>query len=356
PRPQRGRVPKRLPRPARTRDRAGERRHPPGAGAVDPGLGRDPVRRRLRARPGAGGARAGRLQRLRRRPVRAARGLLRGRHRDLAPARRGAGDAGGGRAASVGGDVRVVDRTRIAVRAPPAGRRRHVSVADAPTVDAATAARIAAAFAPPRWYGSRAHCFYARAKLRSGPLDPGVVEALRGTTAPLLDLGCGIGLLAHALRAAGLAMPYRGVDNDARKIAAAQRAGAKVGLADVAFDCVDLAAGVPAHRGSVAILDVLQFVPPEAQDAILDAAVAMLVPGAKLVIRTGLDDGSARARTTRRIDALSRLLGWMDTGPKRYPAADALRARCAGAGLAAEFTPLHGNTPFNNWRVVATKL
>lgn len=230
-----------------------------------------------------------------------------------------------------------------------------MSGVDAPTVDAATAARIAAAFAPPRWHGSRAHYFYARAKLRSDPLYPGVVEALRGTTAPLLDLGCGIGLLAHALRAAGLAMPYRGVDNDARKIAAAQRAGAKVGLADVAFDCVDLAAGVPAHRGSVAILDVLQFVPPEAQDAILDASVAMLVPGAKLVIRTGLDDGSARARTTRRIDALSRLLGWMNTGPKRYPDADALRARFEAAGLAAEFTPLHGNTPFNNWRIVATR-
>ncbi|WP_140909487.1 class I SAM-dependent methyltransferase [Cognatiluteimonas lumbrici] len=231
-----------------------------------------------------------------------------------------------------------------------------MSGVDAPTVDAATAARIAAAFAPPRWHGSRAHYFYARAKLRSDPLYPGVVEALRGTTAPLLDLGCGIGLLAHALRAAGLAMPYRGVDNDARKIAAAQRAGTNAGLADAAFECVDLAAGVPAHRGSVAILDVLQFVPPEAQDAILDAAVAMLVPGAKLVIRTGLDDGSARARTTRRIDALSRLLGWMNTGPKRYPDPDALRARFAAAGLAAEFTPLHGNTPFNNWRVVATRL
>ncbi|MEO5566636.1 MAG: SAM-dependent methyltransferase, partial [Luteimonas sp.] len=62
-----------------------------------------------------------------------------------------------------------------------------------------------------------------------------------------------------------------------------------------------------------------------------------------------------RARTTRRIDVLSRKLRWMITGPQRYPDAGALRARFEGAGLACEFTPLYGSTPFNNWRVLATK-
>jgi 2-polyprenyl-3-methyl-5-hydroxy-6-metoxy-1,4-benzoquinol methylase len=229
-----------------------------------------------------------------------------------------------------------------------------VAVAGRP-FDGDTALRIARNFLPDRWYGNRTHYYYARAKLRSDPLYPGMVDALRGSRAPLLDLGCGIGLFVHALRAAGIALPYRGVDNDAGKIAQAQRAAGNAGLADVGFDCIDLAAGLPAHRGSVALLDVLQFVPPQAQDGILDAAVAMLVPGARLLLRTGLDDGSARARTTRRIDALSRMLGWMNAGPQRYPDADALRARFDAAGLHSEFTPLYGNTPFNNWRVVATR-
>ena len=202
------------------------------------------------------------------------------------------------------------------------------------------AAAIAHAFLPSRWYGNRWHYYYSRSKLGSDPLYPGVIDALRGSDAPLLDLGCGIGLLAHALRAAGIAVPYRGVDNDAAKIAQARRAAGVAGLHSVGFDLVDLAAGMPAHRGSVAILD---------------AAVAMLVPGAQLVIRTGLDDGSRRARFTRRIDALSRVLGWMNAGPKRYPNADAMRARFDAAGLRSEFTPLYGRTPFNNWRVVATK-
>ena len=192
---------------------------------------------------------------------------------------------------------------------------------------------IASAFAPAQRFGNRWDYFYSRSKLGSDPLYPGVCDALR---------------------ADGNSLAYRGVDNDAGKIAQARRGGANAGLRDATFDCVDLAQGPPAHRGSVAILDVLQFVPPETQDTIIDRVIAMLEPGALMVIRTGLDDGSARARTTRRIDSLSRALGWMNAGPKRYPNADALRARFDAAGLASEFTPLYAGTPFNNWRVVAS--
>ena len=224
--------------------------------------------------------------------------------------------------------------------------------ADTP-LDVATARTVARAFLPARWHGNRWHYHYAVAKLRTDPLYPGVIDALRGTHAPLLDLGCGIGLLAHALRAQGVDLPYRGVDNDRAKIARAREASARAGLRDVAFYAVDLADGAPGHRGSVAILDVLQFFAPEVQDAMVEAAVAMLPPGARLVIRTGLEDGSRRARITRGVDAFSRMLGWMNAGPRRYPEADALRARFEAAGLRSAFTPLSGNTPFNNWRVVA---
>jgi SAM-dependent methyltransferase len=223
-------------------------------------------------------------------------------------------------------------------------------------LDTRSADAIARAFLPARWYGNRWHYFYSRGKLGSDPLYPGVIHALQGTSAPLLDLGCGIGLLAHALRRAGVMLPYRGVDNDATKIGHALRARDNAGLGDVSFAVVDLARGLPAHQGSVALLDVLQFVPPQVHGTILDTAIAMLVPGAKLVIRTGLDDGGRRARFTRRIDAFSRVLGWMNSGPKRYPDADMLRARFAAAGLEASFEPLYGNTPFNNWRIVATKV
>ncbi len=223
-----------------------------------------------------------------------------------------------------------------------------------PAFDKPTARRIARAFLPMRWYGNRWHYHYSRIKLGSDPLYPGVAHALRGSTAPLLDLGCGIGLLAHALRDEVFELPYRGVDNDAAKIAEARRAARHAGLRNAEFSVVDLASTFPAHRGSVAILDVLQYLDDVAQQRLLRAAIAMLAPGARLVIRSGLEDDSTRMRMTRAFDWFANCLGWMNAAPRRYPRERELRATLEHAGLQAQFTPLHGKTPFNNWLIVAT--
>lgn len=222
-------------------------------------------------------------------------------------------------------------------------------------MDAAAAKGIARAFLPERALGNRYDYYYTLTKLRTDPLYPGVLDALRGVDAPLLDLGCGLGLLAHALRRDGQAMAYRGVDIDAPKIERARRIARKAGLAGVDFDVVDLAAGYPPHAGSVAILDVLQFLTRDQQATLLDAATAMLVPGAVLVLRAALDDGGARIRRTRLGDRFAAFTGWMPDRPKHYPRVDDLRARFDAAGLSAEIVPWFGNTPFNNWLVVARR-
>ena len=223
-------------------------------------------------------------------------------------------------------------------------------------LDAGTAKAIARAFLP-----SRYHYHYARAKLGSDPLYPGVIDALRGTGVPLLDLGCGIGLLAHYLDACGNRVAYRGLDNDGAKIAQARLVAGRAGLGHVHFEVADLAfdsssgAASPrlAHQGSVAILDVLQFLPPSAQEPLLRAAAACVAPGGRLVIRTGLAGHGARPRITRAVDWLSRVLRWMNTGPKAYPERAALASLLADRGLRSTFTPLWGGTPFNNWLLVA---
>lgn len=213
---------------------------------------------------------------------------------------------------------------------------------------------IARAFLPARFYGNRYDYYYTLTKLRTDPLYPGALDALRGTTAPVLDLGCGLGLLLHALRLDGQAMPWHGVDIDADKIRRGQAIAGRSGLAaDARFEVVDLAQGWPPHRGSVAILDVLQYLDADAQHTLLTDVVAMLVPGAKLVIRSGLGDDTGRGRTTRITDRLAHLAGWMQEVPKRYPTRAELESQLAGAGLSVEFRPLYGNTPFNNWLVVA---
>lgn len=214
---------------------------------------------------------------------------------------------------------------------------------------------IARAFCEPHWPHRRYHYYYARSKLATDPLFPGVVAALRGCNAPLLDLGCGIGLLAHALRAEGQVMVYSGVDFDAGKIVVANTSAARANLHDATFATCDLLRERPTHRGSVAILDVLQYLPEDAQQRVLDNAIAMLTPGARLVIRSGLGDNSALSRTTKIVDRLANAIGWMRSAPLHYPTRDWFEQRLACAGLAADLRQLRGRTPFNNWLIVATR-
>jgi len=218
------------------------------------------------------------------------------------------------------------------------------------------ATAIAQAFLPERRFGNRTPYYYVRSKLAADPLYGGIVAVLRDSHAPLLDLGCGLGLLAHTLRRAGVELLYRGVDNDTHKIERARIAAQRAGLAATQFDTMDLSTMLPEHAGSVALLDVLQFLAPAAQERLLDAAIGMLTPGASLVLRCGLEDGSWRAQVTRRVDEFSRWVRWMNAAPTRYPARGALERRFTEAGLQTTFSPLFGRTPFNNWRIVATKL
>lgn len=221
--------------------------------------------------------------------------------------------------------------------------------------DRQRARAIAEAFRPESGFGNRWNYFYTRAKLGSDPLYPAVADAFRGTVAPVLDLGCGLGLLAHALRGDGIELAYRGVDIDTAKIAHARRIAARAGLRDVAFDAMDLGDRLPQHRGSVALLDVLQYVDTPAQVRILDAACSMLAPGGRLFIRSGLATTGWRPRVSKAFDTLAAHAGWMYSPPKRYPDEALLRSRLDAAGVQYEIAPLNGNSPFNNWRIVARR-
>ncbi len=212
---------------------------------------------------------------------------------------------------------------------------------------------IARAFLPVHPLGNRWDYFYSLGKLRSDPLYPGVIAALRGSTAPLMDLGCGLGLLAHALRHDGQDIAYRGVDNDAAKIRRGQQVADRKQLQQVHFDYLDLAHEQPEHRGSVAILDVLQYLDADAQAALIRRSAAMLTDDARLVIRVAIADDSGRGRTTRITDRLANLIGWMQSTPRAYPDAGRFRSLLHEAGLQTRFSPLYGNTPFNNWLIVA---
>lgn len=220
----------------------------------------------------------------------------------------------------------------------------------------AQARRIATAFLPSRPWGNRSTYYYARAKLGSDPLYDGVLRSLPATTLPLLDLGCGLGLLGHVMRQRGCMKPYAGVDVDAGKIATATRAARQAGLQQVRFDHADLQCALPPHAGDVALLDVLQYLDASAQSTLLRAAAERVAPGGTLVLRTPLALGDRRDHATRMADRLAWLSGWMGTRPRHYPGRSVLQSVLARSGLHLQTVqPLHGRTPFNSWLLVAVR-
>lgn len=221
-------------------------------------------------------------------------------------------------------------------------------------LSAVQAREIAEAFRPSQAWGNRRDYYYTRGKLGSDPLYDGVLQALPEDGRPLLDLGCGLGLLAHVMRQRGLQQPYLGVDVDAGKIATAQHAGAR--LAHATFAVLDVQVPLPAHAGHVALLDVLQYLDAQPQLALLQQAAARVAPGGRLLLRTPLATGDGRDRTTRIADRLAWLVGWMGTRPRHYPDPQRLRETLQQAGLqVGEVRPLHGRTPFNSWLLVAQR-
>lgn len=202
---------------------------------------------------------------------------------------------------------------------------------------------------------SRQHYWYTLSKLATDPMYAEVRHVFSQTQAVLLDVGCGIGLLAQCLRGSGFDIEYRGVDVDAAKIEVARAAARCGGLQRSHFEVCDIAETFPHHRGSVALLDVLQYLEANARDELLARAAQCVTAEGRLIIRAGLHDGGWRAALTRGADKLGHAARWMKTPPRSQPTISGLTQLLARHGLKSEFRPLWGRTPFNNWLVIAQR-
>lgn len=196
---------------------------------------------------------------------------------------------------------------------------------------------------------------YVQGKLKTDPAYAATAALVRSRPMPLLDIGCGIGLLGQYLHAHGVVTRYLGVDSDARKIDAGNRALHLSGLqGSLHLRHVD---GGAAHsiQGHVALLDVLHYLPPEGQRALLDNAVRHLAPGGLLVIRNVLRERSWRYAVTRVSEFFLSVSGWMRVGAQHYPSAGELRSQLEAAGLTVSVRSLHGKTPFDGYLLVAER-
>lgn len=199
-------------------------------------------------------------------------------------------------------------------------------------------------------YASRGLRSYARWKVRTDPVYEAVLNHLRGHVEPLLDLGCGVGLLPFYLREHGYTAPIVGIDFDERKIGVARLAAQR--YQEIDFIVSDVRVPLPASH-NVVILDVLHYLETAGQQQILANARDAVPPGGVVILRQGIRDRSWRHRLTVAVDAAARAALWMRGERLNVPTLDEVVAPFDG--FAVEVRPLWGRMPYNNYLFVFTK-
>jgi uncharacterized protein (DUF2062 family)/SAM-dependent methyltransferase len=192
-----------------------------------------------------------------------------------------------------------------------------------------------------------AHRYYVAGKLAFDPVVRLLYE-LPGELGRVLDLGCGRGQLSLLLLELGRASAVHGVDSDADKVRVAAAAGP-----EATFEAGDIASAELPRADTILLIDVLHYLPLEEQDALLRAALAVLEPGGRVLVRELDAQPSARGSVTRFFEWCARKTGINRGRATRYrPASDYARV-FERAGLSCEVQGASERTPFANVLIVA---
>ncbi|HXM33334.1 MAG TPA: class I SAM-dependent methyltransferase [Chthoniobacterales bacterium] len=212
---------------------------------------------------------------------------------------------------------------------------------DETTAHELACARVASRF-PRGWLRS-----YVKSKLRRDPIFPAACELLRGSDQPILDVGCGVGLLAFYLRERGCTQSITGLDVDARKIRRANHAAAGR-YRDVSFHEHDVREPIAEFRGNIALFDVLHYLPLAEQSALLSKLAQSIAPAGLLIIRDCPRDGSFRFWMTWLAEKFAQTISWNWNAPLHFPTRARINAAFSETEFTREIHPLWGSSPFNN--------
>jgi cyclopropane fatty-acyl-phospholipid synthase-like methyltransferase len=241
-----------------------------------------------------------------------------------------------------------VDRLK---RAPRALQRALPEPAGSTCIDRPVIEHRVAATRTAARFRLRRHRWYARAKLSADPVFAEFAELQRERRQPLLDVGCGLGLLGIYLRERGFDCSYHGFDFEAGKIAEATRAA--IGCAALTMEVRDASRGLPEFQGDVALLDVLHYLPAEAQQQLLRDAAARVARGGRLILRNVVRERNWRFRATAMEERFAKALRWTP-GAAHFPTLDEIVGPLHAAGLEVQSRTLWGSTPFNSYLVLAS--
>jgi SAM-dependent methyltransferase len=186
--------------------------------------------------------------------------------------------------------------------------------------------------------------YYAIGKIALDPAYPAVAKALGNSTLPLLDLGCGMGLLVAYLRASGHRAPIVGWDVDEEKIEIAKTVlpGSKESFR--VGDALDFSE----HCGDVVMLDVMHYFSDHDQERLLRKIAASLAPQGVALIRLALNEPNWRFAATKAEEWFVHFTRWIPVQGKNFPTRDEVSLPFAQEGLQIEVRPMWGWTPFNS--------
>ena len=212
--------------------------------------------------------------------------------------------------------------------------------------------------------GRYAHGF-ARGKLRHDPvfravLALGLLQGVAPERLRLLDLGCGLGVLPALLDAAATAHRHgtwiadwpappqieqmTGIELLDWKVAAGQAAlGARAHLVQG-----DIRSAALPECNAVVVLDVLLYLAPDEQLAVLARIAQALAPGGLLILREADAAAGWRFQATRWAEQACCLARGQGFARLHYRSAAQWRAVLAELGFAVQSLPMSAGTPFGN--------
>jgi 2-polyprenyl-3-methyl-5-hydroxy-6-metoxy-1,4-benzoquinol methylase len=202
-------------------------------------------------------------------------------------------------------------------------------------------ARVASQFRSP-WLRS-----YVRNKLRTDRIYPEAYDLLGRSAEPILDVGCGVGLLAFYLRERACAQPILGLDLDARKIECGAEIAARA-YRDVELRFQDVTAALPDFHGNVALFDVLHYLPERGQISLLTRLAEHVAPGGFLIIRDSLREMRPRYWITWLAEKFAQAISWNIDRALHFPSRASIEEIFDGHEFESTSRPLWGASPFNN--------
>jgi uncharacterized protein (DUF2062 family)/SAM-dependent methyltransferase len=262
--------------------------------------------------------------------------------------------------ATVGG-IAVYGGLRVKRRFSPAKKREPYRLPESAPPWWHAVERVAGRYVPMTELSTpaqRTRFHYVRVKLMTDPMPKMIADLFGekdGVLGEVLDVGTGRGQLPLLLLELGRATKVRAVDWDEPKIAAAREAAAHAPPLDASFDVGDAREAMLAPADTVLLLDVLHYMAPAEQDAVLAGAARAVRAGGRLIVREADTERGWRSWVTLGEELFFTFVRFNRGARVRFRAARELTALLQREGLRCDVRPAWGKTPFSNVLIVAER-